>query len=154
MSDDLVTRLLAAIEETERVAQAATPGPWRYNPNKHWHKPGTCWFEEAVFTGPAGKDAVCIAGTGETDHPEAMARAAHIAHNDPAAVLRRCNADRYIVESHPATAVFDPGSSEVPGFVCETCVQYDRYGFPMDDSSYPCTTLRKLAEGYGLEVGE
>lgn len=60
-------------------AEAATPGPWRYNPDKHFREQGTCRFSEAVFTGPAGKTATAVALTGETDDPQGMADAAHIA---------------------------------------------------------------------------
>src|SRR5687767_7508448 len=68
--DDLIAFLRARLDEDEQAARAATPGPWRHNPNKHWRKPGTSWFEEAVFAGPPGEDATCIAGTGETDDPQ------------------------------------------------------------------------------------
>ena len=94
MTADLVAFLRARLDEDEQTARAATPGPWRHSPDKHWRKPGTSWFEEAVFAGPAGSGATCIAGTGETDDQQSMADAAHIARHDPARVLAEVDAMR------------------------------------------------------------
>jgi hypothetical protein len=91
---NLVTWLRVQLDEDERVALAATPGPWRHNPNKCWRKPGTAWFEEAVFAGPPGAEATCVAGTGETDDQQSMADAQHIARHDPARVLQEVEAKR------------------------------------------------------------
>ncbi|HEU4422114.1 MAG TPA: DUF6221 family protein [Pilimelia sp.] len=96
--DDLITWLRIQLDEDERVARSATAGPWRHNPNKHWRKPGTTWFEEAVFAGPPGTDATCVAGTGETDDPQSMADAAHIARHDPARVLAEVDAKRRLLQ--------------------------------------------------------
>jgi hypothetical protein len=98
MSDDLIEFLRAMLDEDERAARAATSGSWRHDPDKHWHKPGTAWFEEAVFAGSAGDAAICVAGTGETDDPQSMADAAHIARHDPAQVLAEVAAKREIME--------------------------------------------------------
>jgi hypothetical protein len=94
---DLVAFLRARLDEDESAAWIATPGPWRYNPNKHWRKPGTSWFEEAVFAGPPGSDAICVAGTGGTDDSQSMKDAAFIARHDPARVLREVEAKRRII---------------------------------------------------------
>lgn len=106
--DDLIDFLRDRLDEREAKARAATPGPWRHNPDKHWRKPGTCWFEEAVFTGPPGADAICVAGTGETDNQQAMANAAHIADNDPATVLADIAAKRQIIAMEPPEHYDDP----------------------------------------------
>jgi hypothetical protein len=96
--DELVAFLRAALDRDEQVALAATAGPWRHDPTKHWRKPGTAWFEEAVFAGPAGADATCIAGTGVTDDPQSMDDAEHIARWDPARVLAEVEAKRRILD--------------------------------------------------------
>lgn len=115
MSGDLVAFLRARLDEDEAAARAIRDcGPWRYNPAKHWRKPGTSWFEEAVFTGPAGAEAVCVAGTGDSDHPEAMARAAHIARWDPARVLVEVEAKRAILSAYVQL-------SEYSSDPCESC---------------------------------
>lgn len=101
MTDNEAGRLIKflrdRLDEDERIASAATPGPWRYDQGKHWRKPGTSWFEEAVFAGPDGADAICVAGTGETDDWQSMADAEHVALHDPARALREVEANREIV---------------------------------------------------------
>lgn len=90
--------LRAQLDEDEQVAREATTGPWRHNPNGHWRKPGTTWFEEAVFAGPVGADATCIAGTGQSDDPQSMADAGHIARWDPTRVLAEVDAKRRMLD--------------------------------------------------------
>lgn len=97
--DELITWLRAQLDEDERVARGATAGPWRYDPTKHHRRPGTSIFEEGVFTGPPGAEAVCIAVTGETDDTQSMADAEHIARWDPARVLAEIAAKRAILDS-------------------------------------------------------
>lgn len=98
--DELITWLRAQLDDDERVARVATAGPWRHNPEMQWRKPGTTWFEEAVFAGPFGKDAICIAGTGEPDDAQSMDDANHIARWDPARVLAEIEAKRRILDKH------------------------------------------------------
>lgn len=98
--DDLVPWLREQIAEARAVALAATSGPWRYNPEKHWRKPGTAWCEEAVFSGPAGAGALCVAGTGNSDDPQSMADAKHIAMNDSLAVLAQCEAHEALLDAY------------------------------------------------------
>ncbi|MFJ5984359.1 DUF6221 family protein [Lentzea sp. NPDC092896] len=95
--DDLVKWLREQIAEDRSAALLATAGPWRHNPEKHWRKPGTVWCEEAVFAGAAGADAMCIAGTGNSDDPQSTADARHIARHDPRAVLTQCDAHEAIL---------------------------------------------------------
>jgi hypothetical protein len=95
---DVRLQLTEALDEVERIAQAATPGPWRYSPTKQWlthEDPGVrkmlAWMgaegEEFVGAGPLDTP-VCVAGTGPADDPQSMADAAFIAGWDPATVLR------------------------------------------------------------------
>jgi hypothetical protein len=98
VDDDLLAFLRARFDDDERPARAATAGPWRHNPDKHWRKPGTSWFEEAVFSGAPGENAVCVAGTGETDDPQSMADAAFIAHHHPERALAEVEAKREILD--------------------------------------------------------
>jgi hypothetical protein len=149
MSDDLVARLRHAwdererqLDEDERVAQAATTGPWRYDPTQHHREPGTVRFSEGVFTGPAGRDATCVAITGETDDPQSMADAAHIARHDPARVLaevergrRDIAAKRRILAEHRPVLADD-----VPGLAM--CFA--------DNEVMPCDHVRWLAAAEGL----
>jgi hypothetical protein len=118
MIEELIAFIRAQLDNELLEAQAATPGPWRHNPEKHWRKPGTSWFEEAVFAGPAGESAVCVAGTGKTDDPQSMADAAFIASHDPARVqagvaikrrwLLRAIAGLPCSKEHPGMDVYHP----------------------------------------------
>ncbi|MGW4718848.1 DUF6221 family protein [Nocardia sp. NPDC004260] len=104
MTSDALDRLRAGLAEDERIARAATPGPWRYNPSKHHRLDGMPIgsghaFEEAVFAGPTGADAVCVAGTGDSDDPQSMQDAEHIARQCPKATLDRVEAIREVIEA-------------------------------------------------------
>lgn len=136
MSTDLVKFLRERLADDERIARAATAGPWRHSPDKHWRKPGTGWFEEAVFAGPPGADATCVAGTGETDDPQSMADAAHIARHDPARVLAEVAAKRQIAEQHRPVGYGD------------VCLSYCHTRAPGQPQTWPCLTLRLLALPY------
>lgn len=90
----------ARLGEDEQKARAASGGPWRYNERKYHHLPGTSLRSEAVFAGPAGPDALCVATTGDYDDPQSMRDADHIARHDSARVLREVAAKRRILEDH------------------------------------------------------
>jgi len=65
-------------------AEAATPGPWRYDDTKV-HEFSR---EESVFAGPRGVEATTVASTGPCDDPQSMKDAEHIAGMDSATTLR------------------------------------------------------------------
>jgi hypothetical protein len=148
---DLVSGLLAKLDSLERLAQAATAGPWRYNPGKEWHEPTALAFppgwrprgEEFVGAGPL-ESTVGVAATGPADHPQSMADAAFIAANGPDAVLRLCRAHRDIIEMYQQAKARP--------------VQRDRgklRGLDHASAMGRLTTLglvlQSLAEGYGLQ---
>ncbi|MFF4848762.1 DUF6221 family protein [Streptomyces sp. NPDC001194] len=66
----------------------------------------------------------------------------HIEANDPAAVLRRCAADRKILEVH----AYSGGSYEP--YACAGC-GHDDMGALVEHCN-DCETLQALAEGYGI----
>jgi hypothetical protein len=69
--------------------------------------------------------------------------AEHIAVHDPASVLRRCAADRKILEHHaPAGGNWEP-------YACTGCGDDSEYGALVTHTN-DCPTLQALAEGYGL----
>ena len=76
----------------------------------------------------------------------------HIALNDPAAVLRRCAADRKILAEH---APQPDGSSSPDIQQCRTCSSSgdvdDWYQYLVP---YPCPTVLAVAEGYGFDQPE
>lgn len=69
--------------------------------------------------------------------------AEHIVANDPADVLRRCAADRKILEHHA------PAGTECDPYACNGCGVDSEYGHEVDHTN-DCPTLQALAEGYGL----
>lgn len=114
--DDLVQLLREAIDETERIARAAV---------------GDSVFDgTGIVTGP--RWSVAMLSTS----------AWHIAHHDPAAVLRRCAADRKILDMWKPDPV-DDLVAEFDGFrsCSDSC--------PPQIGAY---ILAALAEGYGIEA--
>lgn len=148
---DLATRLLAAIEETEAYALALTRG----GRTGEW----------TALTTPRGDFRVLDElGYSVIEHTDVNSdpwfTTVHVALNDPAATLRRCAADRKIVEIHKPVRVPPTWATygvtrhleSTGGLFCKTCCDDD------DGTSYaqrvglewPCDTIRALAEGYGL----
>jgi hypothetical protein len=71
------------------------------------------------------------------------AAASLIASHDPAAVLRRCAADRKILTIHA------PQGGDWEPYACQGCGSDSEYGVLVDHTN-DCETLQALAEGYGL----
>jgi hypothetical protein len=80
--DDLVRWLGEQLDEDERIARAATPGPWEQTPER----PGTL----------ASAEYWHVVDCSET--PAARENTDHIARHDPARVLREIDAKRRQVE--------------------------------------------------------
>ena len=66
-----------------------------------------------------------------------------IVRHDPAAVLRRCAADRKILGIHK------PAGGDWNSYACDGCGIDSEYGHDVDHTN-DCETLLALAEGYGL----
>ncbi|MEI5100330.1 DUF6221 family protein [Streptomyces sp. PmtG] len=78
---------------------------------------------------------------------EGLFMAEHVVHHDPASVLRRCVADRKILEEHAPM-----GGGWPSHYACEGC-GYDGADYCSDPNVghvNDCPTLLALAEGYGL----
>jgi hypothetical protein len=129
--NNLASRILAAIEETEQLARAATSGPWTVDPDR------------GVFAGVLDRD--WVAGTDRVD-------AEHITRHDPDAVLRRCEADRRTVQCHQPTedrSGWLPDGSYGPiSPACTACGSED-YAEP-----WPCLDLFDRADAYGINTKE
>ncbi|MFJ8677186.1 DUF6221 family protein [Streptomyces sp. NPDC093589] len=69
---------------------------------------------------------------------------AHIVLNDPAAVLRRCAADRKLLELHAGSMHSCPAKDET-GYLDE---------WTQFDYAESCPVVRLIAEGYGWTEGE
>lgn len=120
--DDWPAGILAAADVRQARAEAATPGRWRYNPEKAWHRPGTAEYEEGVFAGPAGRSATTVAITGAADDPQSMHDAEHIAAEaSPAHALAAVRHWRSVAERHVSGPIWSQG--------CQECRQV----WPCDD---------------------
>lgn len=90
MSDDLITRVRAAIEEKMRIAREATAGPWVVR----WQD-----GEVGVDVEPADRTGyyiVCPDSAAGLDERDAR----HIALHDPQDTLRGCEADLRVLDRH------------------------------------------------------
>jgi hypothetical protein len=68
----------------------------------------------------------------------------HVAQHDPAAVLRRCEADRRILARHR----LDPAQDAFP-VACEGC-GFDDWGLPNIENLNDCPELLDLGHAHGL----
>ena len=88
--DGLVEWLRAQLDEDERIARAATPGPW---------------VDQGGYVTDVGPrvqvtDYGTQDGEPEEDGPQGRADSAHIAEHDPARVLREIDAKRRLLAVH------------------------------------------------------
>ena len=131
---DVVSRLLAAIDERQRKAEAAARLQW--DSEEGW--------------GRDGHTLIPHIGVIHEDQPFE-----HILANDPPSVLRLCQAHRDIVALHKITVTssesFDPMAERR---VTDHDVECEVCGWCSDDPKEACETLLALARGYGVEDGE
>jgi hypothetical protein len=71
---------------------------------------------------------------------------AHIALNDPAAILRRCAADRRILARHR----LDPNAYWADAAMCEGCGTEGEMGYPRTENLNECPELLDLGHAHGL----
>jgi hypothetical protein len=119
--DDLVAFLRARLDEDERVAQAAPPGPWAEDAS------------HSVVDATGAR--VIYSVNGGTLHPTHAVRA-HVLGNDPARVLREVAAKREILEQH------------VPVGGGMVCLSYCHTRTPGEEQAWPCLTMRLLVLPY------
>lgn len=141
---DLVARIRAAIDETERVAREA----WQ----------GDGWRHEPPFEGSVMDDEVWTGrqAPGHTPIPVAKAwnaaTAKHIALNDPARILAMAAAHRKILHLHDRDhecAVFSDGN---PHRAPLSEGEVDAYRYVLQTE--PCSTVLLLAAAYGITAEE
>lgn len=133
MTTTLLDRLTAAIDEDERIARDATPGPWRVDNVDYPESIVNDDYEHPVAGGRWGDEATIFERVGD---------AFHIARQDPKATLLRCAADRKIVERHSKRGKSVLRNGEFIDY-CAYCQQ-----------PIPCPDLRDLALAHDLTVEE
>lgn len=137
--EDILAYLDRTITERERIARSAA------------RNSAGCWIandegESFAVSDDLGDVVVYNEGAPSGLQPD------HIALNDPASVLRRCAADRKLIELHRPVILRGGGGAKYfdTTTVCTSCEPPRQ--FP--ENAYPCPTLRALAEGYGWTEGE
>lgn len=148
--NDLLQKLEAAIAETKRIAEAAFDqarhGEWEYRPGS----------DDGVYAAGGAVEIFRGDAYGYTHLGDAYGQ--HIAHNDPARVLRRVARDRAILKRHFLIhrdigwmEDGDERMAELP--VCGHCVpKHSWFQTRSDVPVYPCADVRDLAEDYEIEV--
>lgn len=134
---DLVQWLTAQLDEDERIARAATSGPWSVNDESYAEWIIAADGTEVVAGGRWGGEASVFESTED---------ALHIAEHDPARELREIDAKRRLLDEH----------QDVNGGSCGTCVD-GQWGYPTHGGSspqrFPCRTLRLLGLPYADRPG-
>jgi hypothetical protein len=135
--DELVRWLGEQLDEDERIAKAATAGPWR----QHDTHLGQYGHTATVLSGDRNETDLraWLPSMSQESWDEARnvwADAAHIAEWDPERVLREIDAKRKIVAEHALN-----------GWVCNTCDNGEA------EQVFPCPTLRLLALPYADRPG-
>lgn len=90
--NNLIERIRAAIDEDERIALAATPGPWHWDdePNPGWgHQPPDLMSGTELVISSWGHDADGVS----VSEPDM----AHLARHSPDSVLRKVKGARLIL---------------------------------------------------------
>ncbi|MEW2266896.1 DUF6221 family protein [Streptomyces sp. NPDC047868] len=140
--EDILAWTDAAISTAERTAREAAEAA-----------EGDSWEEcnQAVYvSGPGGDLLAEGVMYGDLFDPVRLPVVLHMVLNDPESVLRRCAADRKILDLHTP----QQDGSGIPGNVqCRTCSQGGGDGY-LYLVYAPCATILALAEGYGWTGGD
>jgi hypothetical protein len=143
--EDILAWLETAISEREETARRATRTAWRTH-DTHLDLGG---HTATVLTGERN-DTQLLAWVPTMSHEpwdearNAWNNAEHIALNDPASVLRRCAADRKLLNLHAGKMHSCPATDETD--YLDEWTEFDH--------SQACPVILLLAEGYGWTGGE
>lgn len=139
---DLVQWLTVQLDADERIARAATKGPWR----AHDTHLGQYGYAATVLSGEGNDTDLRAWLPSMSNEPwdekrNVWADAEHIAARDPARVLREVEAKRQVLALHGPSefgAWVDDDDDRMPA--CSTCGDLT--------ARFPCKTLRLLASVY------
>ncbi|MGW0837573.1 DUF6221 family protein [Streptomyces prunicolor] len=136
---DLHGWITQQVDETEAVARAAADGDsGEWFMGRKWN----VYRAEDETPSEDGETNELVAYGNVKDQSE------HIAHHDPAAVLRRCEADRRILERHRlATEWTWAHPRDAPCYGCGTQGDCDD---PLTDNLNQCPELWDLAHAHGI----
>jgi hypothetical protein len=143
---DLHGWITQQIDETDAAARKAAALCGCHPPSPHWAFGDETTDGRILVDDDPHPGAKRKIGRRWNGSYEGMFMAEHVVRHDPAAVLRRCEADRKILDTHSPIGGGWPGH-----YVCSGC-GYDG-GYcpePYTEHVNDCPTLLALAEGYGL----
>jgi hypothetical protein len=148
--EEPVAWLRSAILARKAAAEAATPGPWEFEP------------DDEVFTVYDGEHGDLVGQTVAFTRRRAEANGGHIAMNDPTDILARCEAELAILDEHYTlyrgdtnelyeefSVCYPPG---IPGLNCG-CVTCHYIGQGGVKQYGICRTVKLLASGYRHQPG-
>lgn len=139
MSGDLVARLTRALDEDECLAKAAIQSPWRDGTMAPHLVDGVVYGRSPyAYPGPHGDKIVQVANLEMAWEGEA--NKAHIIRQQPDRTLRMVAAHRRILELH--RRAHDNVADRLGFAAPDMCA--------VDAGTWPCETVRALAEAYGL----
>ncbi|WP_432136802.1 DUF6221 family protein [Streptomyces sp. bgisy154] len=144
---ELVEWLRAQLAEDERIARAATPGPWAWTPETDvWDQNGPTLIRQGHDD---GEPAEVLAGWGHDAWGLTVSDAdkAFIAAHDPARVLREVAANRRRLERHTPQPMIghDSDENDPSTYVlgCSTCQVT-----VVHDGDWPCEEVRDMLVSY------
>lgn len=131
---DLTKAITEALDQAERLARGASPGPWRHVGRNMIEPAAPIEVTEADW----GRDGhtLMFVHANEGQGAWSVPDVAHIAANDPATVLRAVAADRRVLERHAPCGRFD--HNDLSGH-CGVCWK-----------RWPCEDIRDLADRLGV----
>ncbi len=132
---ELTEKIRSAIDLSEEAAL----GPVE----KRWRVDGANSCQVYVRRPDYSTRTIAWCGNG---HEDDFANVIHIAHHDPAAVLRQVAAHRKILDRHDALVRLGPDG--IKRYHCGTCGGRD---WDIDYFTEPCAEVLALAEAYGIE---
>ncbi|WP_219825902.1 DUF6221 family protein [Nonomuraea typhae] len=96
--DDLIAFLRARLDDEERTARAATPGPWRVDPDRLLSGLHRVVTADCIEGPTAGHEHGSVVVAGDDVGGTASCDAQHIVLHDPARVLREVEAKRQLLD--------------------------------------------------------
>ncbi|CAM5620716.1 DUF6221 family protein [Streptomyces aurantiogriseus] len=146
---DLHGWITQQIDEIEQLAKLIAPGgyapdEWRTEPSRSGRWARLVAYsrlnnEPPEAAAPDSDQPVALVQTGRNEH-------LLIAMHDPAAVLRRCEADRRILARHR----LNPDAYWANAAMCAGCGTYGEFDDPETDNLNDCPELLDLAHAHGL----
>lgn len=141
-----ITQQIETVENTARLIAPGgyEPDDWRIKPSRSGR-----WVQVVAYSRTIGEPPQAAAR--EDTQPVALVQAGRNEHllmamHDPATVLRRCEADRRILNRHR----LNPNAHWTEAASCDGCGDYDEMAYRRTENLNDCPELLDLAYAHGL----